>query len=275
MLQSLERTAGIPIAFDPVAGAIRLTDALIAEQTSVRTAEEMRLYTKERGASATQHAIYSVYRSIRRRVDAAALKEAGLRYDITVIPPGYFIGESKEFFRTAGHYHVLPPGRAVGYPEVYEVLSGRAYWLIQRSDSGDPSALEEIYLVEAGPGEKALIPPHFGHISINPMPEPLVMANWIAEAVTYDYAPFRDFRGGGYWVLEGEDPDMIEFEKNANYKNVPELQKLRPKEVHEFGLRRRVPAHNLVSDLSQLEFLRTPERFTEFLTIDHCYQSIV
>lgn len=275
MLQSLERQSGIPIAFDPLTCAIRWEEGLDVEAAAERTFAEMKDYIAEPDAVPARDPIYTVYRNVRRSGDAAKVDAAGLRYDITVIPPGYFIGGEKEFFRTAGHYHAFLPERDITYPEAYEVISGRAYWLIQRPSPGDPRTLEEIYIVEAGPGEKAIIPPNFGHISINASSEPLILANWIAAEIAHNYRPYRELRGGGMRVIESSVADTIEFEPNRLYKQVPDMQKLRPKTVAEFGLARSLPAYALVGDLARLRFLRAPHEFGDLLTIDSCFHRVI
>ncbi len=242
----------------------------------------MRGYIREPEAHANRETIYTVWREVARSDDGGRIRAAHLRYDITVIPPGCFAGNRREFFRTAGHYHPLKPGTAVAYPEVYEVISGRAYWLIQRParpaggpQAANPAVIEEIYAIEAGPGVKAVMLPGFGHISVNAFAEPLVMANWIGDGFDYEYAPYRRFHGGGYWILEGESPDSIEFELNRNYERVPELKKMAPREVPEFGLLYSQPLHALARDLGKLRFLNSPEEFTDLLTLDHCYRTVV
>jgi len=275
MLQSIEHQSGLPIAFDPVANAIHWPGGTAAGSTSIRTAAEMRDYIRESDATATQEATYIVYRTVARREDAARIAGVNLRYDMTVIPPGHFSGTRREFFRTAGHYHPLVPNSAVAYPEVYEVISGRAYWLLQRRAEGNSAALDAVYLVEAGPGEKAVMLPGFGHISINARPEPLIMANWISNTFTYDYEPFRRFHGGGYWMLEGEMPAMVEFEPNHSYERLPELVKLRPREIPALGLFRSRPLYGLAQNLETLRFLNDPESFVDLLTVDTCYREVV
>lgn len=275
MLQSIEHQIGLPIAFDPAANAIHWPEGIAAGHTSVRTFAEMRDYIREPDARPTQDAIYTVHRGVARREDAEHIRAARLRYDITVIPPGHFAGRRYEFFRTAGHYHATVPHESLAYPEVYEVVSGRALWLIQRPSAGNAAVLEEIYAIEAGPGEKAVMPPGFGHISINTQPEPLILANWISDSFAYDYDPYRRLSGGGYWALEGEMPGTIEFERNPRYADVPELLKLQPKEVPELGLRRPQPLYTLAHELSRLSFLGDPEAFRELLALDRLYRRVV
>lgn len=275
MLQSLERQTGLPLAFDPITASLHLADGIICERVSVRTAEEMDEYIAESGAAPADETIYSVWRNIARREDIARLRLSHLRYDITVLKAGYFAGQKKEFFRTAGHYHPVKSGTGIAYPEVFEVISGRACWLLQRPAANNSGVIEEIYSVEAGPGEKAAILPGFGHISINPGPEPLIMANWIGSAFQYDYDPWRKFRGGGYWAVKGPEDNGIEFKKNENYGGVPELKKLRPKEVPELGLMKSKPLYSLAAEAGKLDFLNSPENFMHILTLDHCYRPVV
>jgi len=40
-----------------------------------------------------------------------------------------------EFVKTAGHYHPLIEGTGYTYPEIYEVLSGVAHYLLQKSEN--------------------------------------------------------------------------------------------------------------------------------------------
>ncbi|WP_437344448.1 glucose-6-phosphate isomerase family protein [Methanoculleus frigidifontis] len=66
--------------------------------------------------------------------------------------------------------HLLAPA-GIGYPELYQVLAGEAHYLLQRKDLSDG------VVVTAKVGEFVLIPPGYGHVTINPGQEDLVMAN--------------------------------------------------------------------------------------------------
>lgn len=273
MTRSLAEATGLPLDFNPATCRIAWDATVNVAEENARTGSEMAEFIAEAGARPTYDPIYRMYRNVAKNSDVAKIRAARLRYDVTVIPPGVFVGQRREFFRTAGHYHAFRPDGLTTYPEVYEVLSGRAYWLIQRPNQETPEHIEEIYAVEAGPGEKAIMPPGFGHISVNAFAEPLVMANWIDDTFTYDYAPYRSFRGSGYWLFESGG-DSIEFAPNPNYRSVPEIKKLRPKELPEFGLIRQRPGYQLAANLEQLRFLSVPEEFQRQLTIEHCYRAL-
>lgn len=269
MVISLEKQSSLPLTVDLETFDLAWSKEVVVETKSRRSFLEMKELIREPEARASRDPIYWVWRQMCRRGDKNKIAQAGLRYDLTIIPPGRFVAKAKEFFRTAGHYH------KGGRPEVYEVLHGRVYWIIQRRHFSDPSRIEEIYVVEAGIGEKAIMPPGFGHISVNPFDQPLILANWIDSSVQYDYKPYADLRGAGYWVMEGPAGQTVEFEKNGNYALVPELKKLKPKEAPGLGLLRSVPLYEMTHDLAKLNFLKTPKRFSHALALDRCYREIV
>lgn len=275
MLQSLERSSGLPMALDPEMATLRWPEGIAVGSISTRTFSEMREFIAEPAATPSHETVYSVYRNLARPGDSTRIRAQKLRYDITVIPPGVFAHHRREYFRTAGHYHPEKPGTHITYPEVYEVIAGRAHWLLQRPDDRDPAVIKEIYVIEAGPTEKAVMLPGFGHISINAESQPLVIANWISDTFQYDYEPYRRFHGSGYWMFEGPTAASNEFEKNTHYSQVPELRKLRSKDLPEFGLLRSRPLYSLTDRLEKLDFLHTPEAFADLLTLDRCYQPVV
>ena len=137
------------------------------------------------------------------------------------------------------------------YPEAYEVLLGQAYFLIQSESA--------VFLVEAGPGEKFIIPPGFGHNTINVFNEPLLMANWISEKAEYDYEPYKNLHGASYYFLKNND--LIDIIKNPNYDSFPEIKKIRTREYSEFGIFKNLPLYSLVNTLDKLKFLNHPEEF--------------
>jgi oxalate decarboxylase/phosphoglucose isomerase-like protein (cupin superfamily) len=52
------------------------------------------------------------------------------------------------------------------YRELYEVLKGDAHYLLQRAQNKE--RVDEAILVKATRGDKVLIPPNYGHVTINP-----------------------------------------------------------------------------------------------------------
>ncbi len=200
---------------------------------------------------------YAVYRNLE-------IVGEKIRYDITEIPARTVNGE---FAKTFGHYH------KTALPEIYEVLEGRAYFLLQKPETPEnPANIKEAYIAEALNGEKIIIPPGFGHLAINVAVSELVLANWIALS-DYDYGPYGKLHGGCYYVID--KGASIDFEKNKNYSHVPELKKLKLiKNLPELGLYKRdqKPILELKNAPEKLDWLIHPENYEELLTVEKLYR---
>lgn len=230
-------------------------------EPDIRTGERMREVLMEPGKLGAGECYY-MHRGVCRERDCGAIERAGLRYDITVIPA---IMHGREFNKTYGHFHerVKGAGTKITYPEVYEVLQGKAHYLMQNQTSGD------VFFVEAKPGEKVVVPPNYGHVTINPSKtETLVMANWVERNFKSEYAEFRERRGAMYYETTGG------FVENKNYKKggktkiaglkIAGLRKLKPKNVAEFGLEKGRPMYESgVENLARLDFLKNPAKYLQ------------
>lgn len=157
---------------------------VLADQEFAKTAENVELY--------------KMYRKLNVEND--------LRYDVTVIPPRMF---GNEFVKTKGHIH------AGFYGEVYMVLEGEGIYFAQL---GDEQEIKDVFAVHAKKGDVIIIPAGYGHVTINPSPETLKTANWIAEHDKGDFSMFEKNQGGCYYYLESG------WIKNEHYKNVPALR---------------------------------------------------
>ncbi|MBI4059784.1 glucose-6-phosphate isomerase [Candidatus Giovannonibacteria bacterium] len=264
---NLSKRAGLDIALEK--GELKLGPNIEAGEKTERTTAALGpvLYVP---SGREPRVVYEVWRDLAEKEDVNIKNGLKIRYDVTAIFPKK-IGQ--ELPKTFGHYHPAN-GAGVGYPEVFEVLSGRAWFLIQRPQKNNPKTIEEAYLVEALEGEKVLIPPGFGFISVNPETTALVTANWVNSEFENDYEIFENLRGGAYYLLESADGTSVEFKKNAYYEKVPEIMKLRVREIPKFGLRRQVPLYQMIKEPANLEFLTRPEKYLEFLTIEKCFKKI-
>jgi glucose-6-phosphate isomerase len=195
----------------------------VLPEPDVRKIEDMRSVLKEPDCRCTSP-LYFMYRDLAiSEKDRQWLVSKRLRYDITVIPPRTICGE---LVKTKGHYHP-ENSSGTGYPELYEVLEGYAHYLLQKED------LTDIVLVDAGKGDVVLIPPFYGHVTINPGDDDLVMANIVSDEFKSIYGPYEKMQGAAYYETE---PDI--FEKNALYPDIPVIRKIPAKEtVKKLGIR--------------------------------------
>ncbi len=182
--------------------------------------------------------------------DRDKILEHRLRFDLTIIPPN-MIG--KEFIKTFGHYHPIAEDN-LSYTEIYEVLSGKAYYLLQKIENGK---IVDVIVVEANAGDKVIIPPNYGHVTINPSNKELRMTNWVCRDFKSDYEPYERLRGACYYYTEDG------WIKNERYGDVPEIRFVKPKIPKLLGLKKSDEMYKLVKDLSRLEFLVKPSKYSE------------
>ena len=197
--------------------------------------------------------IYYMYRDVARsEADRRWLTDSRARYDITRIPPGVFCNE---YVKTKGHYHPASPS-GVPYPEVYEVMSGTAHYLLQRP------ALSDVALVEAEAGTVVLIPPGYGHITINPGDRDLVMSNLVSRSFASEYQPYEQLRGGAYYELVDRG-----FVPNPAYPSVPPLRRVPPPDVLPLGILEGYTLYEVVEERIPLDWLDEPGRYEGLLRL--------
>lgn len=210
------------------------------------------LYDREWLATAENVDLYYMYRDLSlSRSDRSLLLDHDLRYDITIIPPGMM---GSEYVKTAGHYHPAVPGTLTTFPEIYEVLEGEAIYLLQKEDASD------VVCVYASAGAKVLIPPGFGHITINRSNKRLKMANFVARSFSSIYEPVRAMGGGAYFfTTEG-------FMRNSRYSRASDLRRIEApddRRLRHFGMSRSREMYPLLRTPERLEFLTRPQDHPE------------
>ncbi len=189
--------------------------------------------------------LYYMFRDVARNSDRSLFERFNLRYDITVIAPQPL---GKEHPKTMGHYH--PEAlNGLSYMEVYEVLYGKAHYLLQRKTR--EKGVDRVVLIEAKPGDVVVIPPNYGHVTINPSSEILVMSNLVARGFKSIYDEYLEKHGAAYYELI--DGSLV---FNERYSPRVELERFSAPSG-EFLL-------NLQSDL-YASFVEEPNRF-RFLT---------
>ena len=176
----------------------------IDKKPDIRYLDEMRgvLFDKKWAKNAPNLELYYMYRGVKEK--------NGLRYDITVIPAKIL---GKEFVKTKGHEH------SKNYGEVYKVLEGKAIYLMQKREKEE---IKDVYAVKAKRGEVVIIPPSYGHITINPSKKILIEANWCSKKCKNKYELFEKMRGACYFYIKSG------WIKNKNYKFVPKIRFEKP-----------------------------------------------
>lgn len=197
------------LVVDKNTGLITKADEIHLEYASRKIAEMSSVIYDQDWLKEIQDTIdlYFMYRDFTRDEDKELFKQYNIRFDITIIPP-FKLG--KELVKTAGHFHPeIKEG--VSYPEVYEVMHGEGIYLLQNESIKNDTI--EIIIINGNKGDQILIPPGFGHITINPSTsEPLIMNNLVSSKFSSIYGSIKEKKGAAYLLLEGD-----EWIKNPNY----------------------------------------------------------
>lgn len=192
--------------------------------------------------------LYYMYRDLYlSHTDKDKLLEQGLRYDITIVPPGMM---GKEYIKTAGHFHPSAHGGVITYPELYEVLEGEAIYLLQKQDLSDVVA---IYAIE---GDKVIVPPDYGHITINRSNKTLKMSNFVDKDFNSIYEPFKEKGGGAYFYTKDG------FIKNYRYSKTADLRKVEAPDgnrLRRLGLSKDKEMYPLLREIGRLDYLVNPQ----------------
>lgn len=172
----------------------------IRKKPEIRFLNDMKgvVYDQEWLKKTANFEIYYMYRGVKTKGE--------LRYDITKIKAKML---GKEFPKTKGHEHLK------NFQEVYKVFKGKAIFLFQKYRN---NKIEDVYAVRAKTGAVIIVPPYYGHITINPSKEELIIANWISKKCKNSYNLFEKRQGACYYYTKSG------WIKNKNYKKVPGLR---------------------------------------------------
>ncbi|HII80736.1 MAG TPA: glucose-6-phosphate isomerase [Methanosarcina sp.] len=201
--------------------------------------------------------MYYMFRDLAKSdSDLELIKSRHLRYDITRIPPGML---GLEYIKTVGHYHPQVPGTYVSYPEIYQVLEGSATYLLQKVEPGEEDVVLDVTVIKAEKGDMVLVPPGYGHVTINASEKTLEMANWVCRDFSSVYEPVKRLSGAAYYLLKDG------FAKNPLYRGIPSIRYVKPLSFKEFGLNSGENMYELIYNADRLRFLTSPQEFMGFL----------
>lgn len=239
----LSRYAGFPLYLEEATGRLRAPAPVVLPEPEPRRLEAMRPVLRDPGADGPDP-LYWMYRGAGPPLGG----DDGLRFDLTVLRPGTV---GREAVKTFGHRHPCLPGSRWSYPEVYQVVEGRAAVLLQYPEGEEFRLLA----VECGPGDVVVIPPGFAHATANVGEGWLVLANWVYAGFAADYGPVAARRGMAYYRLR--DPDG--WQPNPQYP-APVLRLVPPTPPQLLGLAPGQPVFALGAQHPyRLDWLRRPE----------------
>lgn len=249
MLIDLSEVAGFPVELDPSSLTLAFGAGVTTAPVTVRRLDEVRSLLRDPAASGPDH-LYTIYMDIRVPGRAEALRSLGLGYGAVVYNHGALGGEA---LRSQGHVHSAPAATGIAYSEIYEFWHGRG--LVYMQDSATAS-VTDVIVVEAGPGDKVVIPPGWAHATVNLGDSPMAFGAVYALEAQLLYEPLRKLQGTAHYVLADGT-----LEPNPRYRTVPEARRQAPHEIPGHGIGHGRPA--LSGELSLLDLVSRPERYPE------------
>lgn len=247
----LTAAAGLPVRLHPASGRLTALPPAELPDEDARSLDAMRPVLRDPEAAGPDP-LYWMYRDAGVRADTGPARDLGLRYDLTVLA-GTAVGAER--VKTFGHVHPAAPGGDLAYPELYQVVAGRGFILLQREREG----WTETVAIPCGPADLVLIPPGYAHATVNDGDEPLVLANWVAGGFRSDYGPIAERRGMAFYRLARAGAGG--WEPNVRYGRARLLLGV-PTPPALIGARAREPIYRLgVVEPGRLRFLVDPAAF--------------
>lgn len=240
---------GMPISLNETTGKLISNDPAIHwEDYSRKYSDKMFGLLASCNYQRTDDPYYDFYKAIVRNEDRSAFSDVELRYDSTVILPGTADGEFK---KTAGHFHLPIPGKPYSFPELYQVISGTALFILQRVDDYQkelPMTVEDLILAKVHEGESIVIPPDYGHCTVNIGDDTMVFINLVSVNSQNYYESVKQSHGMSVYIYKTETG--YELQKNPAYKFSCEPQLVTTVENPKLGIFKDTPIYT--------EFLKNP-----------------
>jgi glucose-6-phosphate isomerase len=245
-MKDLKEISGLDIKFEDI--------GLVYDQEVFPVEPKVRLYSEAKEVykdqSEEDQDLYYMYRFFEKATDNTLFSSYDFEYDITVINPGT-VGD--EYVKTAGHYHGNVPGTEITYPEIYEVIEGSIDYLLQTRPDAENGV--EVVIVEAEKGDKVVVPPGYGHISVNVGESPAISSNIQKRDLpaTADYDTYKKNHGGALYRIDGG------WENNNSYK-VKSIKRVKPKDLSGWGLLKNKSLYNSVTSAPEtFKYLTVPQ----------------
>lgn len=156
--------------------------------------------------------VYSIVMDVGRMEHRDELHRRMLLFGVVAYANGR-LGD--EPVRSQGHIHSVAPHCGWSTPELFEIWEGTAIIYAQERVEDDPGAC---VAVTAGPGDKVVVPPGWGHCVANASPEKfLIFGAWCDRQYGFDYRAVRA-HGGLAWFPILESDSSIRWEPNGAYR---------------------------------------------------------
>jgi glucose-6-phosphate isomerase len=116
---------------------------------------------------------------------------------------------------------------------------------------GEEPVIEELKAVYVEAGQAIIIPPFYGHCSINAGNTHLIFSNIAVVSCPLFYEPIKQKHGLGYYLVDRDGKQ--ELARNGNYRKIPEIAPVSPKQNPSMGIEFGKSVYQ--------EFVKSPKKF--------------
>ena len=215
----------------------------------IRTLDQIRPSLRDPQCEGPEE-VYAIAMDVARMQDRAELEKRMLLFGVVTYAAGT-LGE--EPIRSQGHVHRISLHSGWSPPELYEIWQGKAIIYMQEYVDDDPG---RGFAVLAGPGDKVLVPPGWGHATISASPdEALTFGAWCDREYGFEYDAVRAHKGLAWYPLVQEK--QIVWQHNSHY--IPgRLQVITPRRYREFGISDEPIYQQFIDEPARFQFISHP-----------------
>lgn len=229
-------------------------DDVIGPMPEVRTLDQIRASLRNPDCSGPE-VVYAIAMDVARLQDREELQKRMLLFGVVTYAAGQ-LGD--EPVRSQGHIHRISQHSGWSPPELYEIWQGKAIVYMQEFVEDDPG---RCFAVIAGPGEKVLVPPGWGHATISAsVNEPLTFGAWCDREYGFEYDAVRAHKGLAWYPLV-QDSHIV-WQHNAHYQP-GRLQVITPRRYSEFGITDEPIYQQFIDDPTRFQFISKPDRVAD------------
>lgn len=201
---------------------------------------------------------YLIFRDICRKEDEKIFQKYKIRFDLTILFSRFL---KNEYNKTFGHLHPVAE-KSLTYPEIYEVIRGKALFILQHFIT--KQKIDKVIVIKAKKNDKVLIPPNYGHTTVNIGKRDLILVNLVSRKFSSIYDFYREKRGACIYVIKKnikkENTEILFKSLRENFviiKNPIYTEKF---ELNFFS-RNKKPFKFITRKNLYLSFIKSPEKF--------------
>ena len=227
--------SGLPIKFDRLAMQFEYGHGIFGPSVEHRKLETIRPSLRNPHCTGPDP-VYAIAMDVGRSEDIDELQRRMLLFGVVMYAAGRL---GNEPVRSQGHVHPISPHSGWSAPELFEIWEGRAIIYGQENSGDDPG---RCIAIEAGPGDKVVMPPNWAHFVANADPDStLIFGAWCDRQYGFDYTQMRAHHGLAWYPLL-DALGRMSWEANPTYsRSHLELKKARS--YPELGLSRATPIY--------------------------------